>query len=486
VSKKNRRRTGMSGNPADAMDAALAELWAAIAAGDLLKAEIQTAGILALPSLADATPDETESFAAAIITTAARQQFASDTAAFHRLLMSLGSPPVKRQASRALGTLTSEGVYPPGWVADIGRAVPGQAQRRYDVFGDTEFIVVTFSYGEAEHAMVVVLDLTTLPVVGMVSVSDDTPRLIETLRDKDDPFEHWEQIPLAEARRRIEAPLARASQGPVHDLSFSSAAFLPLARSRVRRLPVDEARPGLEFTAADRAAVVEEFLRSAQAAEVGDAETMRFWAEVLAGYSGRVPGEPPTRVGPGKLTAMLSGHVAGAFTLSATQRELLRPVVTAWTRWAAARQDLDEAATEHLMACLPKTFDEFESVYDDPDNIMTRRYARDLATSDADVAWLMDSLTRREFAVPFPGDRDPDGGAAFLDATDPDQRVVLVTSEFVSCEPDDAARRQLVTAAKRVVEELWHGDPPETWETAKRLLAEGHSRHDIIHTLAGR
>jgi hypothetical protein len=43
-----------------------------------------------------------------------------------------------------------------------------------------------------------------------------------------------------------------------------------------------------------------------------------------------------------------------------------------------------------------------------------------------------------------------------------------------------------VAAATRVVEELWHDDPPVTWETARRLLAEGNSRHDIIHTLARR
>jgi hypothetical protein len=484
VSKKNRRRTGTSGDSADAADTSLAELWAPIATGDLLRAEIKTSETLALLSATDATRDEIEDLNAAIVSAAARQLSASDAAAFYRLLMSLGSPSVKRLASQALGTLTSEGVYPSEWVTDIGKPVPVQAQRHYDVFGDRELIIVTFSYGEAEHAIVVGVDLTALPVVGMVRAIDDTARLIETLHNRDDPFDRWEQIPLAEARRRIEVPLTRASQGLVQDLSLSSAVYLPLARSRVRRLPTDEARPGVKFTAADRAAAVEEFLRSAQAAEVGNAETARFWAEVLTGYSSRVPDEPPAQVGPGKLSAMLSAHVANTFALSATQRELLRPVVTAWTRWAAARQELDEAATEHLMAHLPKAFDEFESAYDDRHSIVARQYVHDLATGDVDVAWLEDSLTRRVCAVPFPEDRDPDGGAAFLNATDPDHRAVLATSEFVSCQPDDAARKQFIAAVKRVIEELWHGDPPTTWQTAKRLLAEGHSRHDTIHTLA--
>jgi hypothetical protein len=486
VSKKNRRHAGPAGNAADAMDSVLAGLWTAIAAGDLLSAEIQTAAILALPSLTEATRDETEDFAAAIVTAAARRQPAPDTAAFYRLLMSLGSPAVKRLASRALGILTSEDVYPPEWVTDIGKPVPVQAWRRYDIFGDNEFIAVTFSYGEAGHAMLVEVDLTTLPAVGMVGVSEDAERLVKTLNDRDDPFERVEEITLAQARRRIEAPLAHAGREKSPDLSTTSIASLPLVRSRVRRLPADDADPDARFTAADRAAAVEEFLRSPHAAEAGEPDIARFWAEVLTGYSSRVPGEPPAKAGPVKLTAMLAAHVANTFTLSAAQRASLRPAMTAWTQWAASRQGLDEAATEYLVASLPKAFDAFESAYGDPDNVMARRYMRDLAASDTDVAALATSLTRREFAVPFPGDRDPDGGAVFLDATDPDHRAVLAASEFASCQPDGEARNQLVTAAQRVIEELWQGDPPETWEMARRLLTEGHSRHDIIHTLAER
>ena len=36
----------------------------------------------------------------------------------------------------------------------------------------------------------------------------------------------------------------------------------------------------------------------------------------------------------------------------------------------------------------------------------------------------------------------------------------------------------------RIVEEIWHDEPTATWEKAKKLLAEGHDRHDVIHLLA--
>jgi len=35
-----------------------------------------------------------------------------------------------------------------------------------------------------------------------------------------------------------------------------------------------------------------------------------------------------------------------------------------------------------------------------------------------------------------------------------------------------------------VVNQLWDGIPPETWEAAQRLLAQGHDRHEVLHMLA--
>ena len=67
-----------------------------------------------------------------------------------------------------LGKLTQDGVYPPDWVTEAGKPVPGRAWRRYDVFGDDEAVAVTFSYGEAEHAIVARVDLTGYPTAVVV------------------------------------------------------------------------------------------------------------------------------------------------------------------------------------------------------------------------------------------------------------------------------------------------------------------------------
>jgi hypothetical protein len=494
VSKKARqRRAASSVKPASApaetsisalVDDKFCELWGALAAGDLLSAELETATLMAVPLLAGGLDTfECEKFVASVIVDLASDRPNPDGAALLRLLISLGSPLVKRAAIQALATLTDDGIYPPEWAAAIGKAVPGEAWRAYDVFGDFEVIVVTFSYGDTEHAILVQVDLTGLPVVLMLAVAQDAAGLIKTLHAEDGPFDRIEQIHLAQARRHIEAPLARCDQDLDPELSVHTIAYLPVARSRARRLPAD-APPGRAFTAADRAAAVDDFMSSPQAAQAGGtAEAVRFWAEILTGYSS-VTGESPTQVGPQRLSVIFLAHVPTTFTVSAAQREQLEPAVTAWIPWAAARQGLDETATAHILEGLPEVLADFDAAYDDPEYHALRGYRTDLAASDADLSQLAGDLARRGFAVPFPDERANDE-TALLDASDPANRSVLATEEFGCCTPPDGmTSEQFVAAVQRVIEELWHDDPPASWQAAQRMLADGSSRHEVLHTLA--
>ena len=256
-----------------------------------------------------------------------------------------------------------------------------------------------------------------------------------------------------------------------------------MARARVRRLPEGDGGPRTVYTAADRAAAVEEFMASPDAAEAvaADEASTRFWAEVLTGYSGRIPGEPPDQVGPRKLAHILLGHVPNTFVLTPAQRGHLEPAVTAWIRWSAARRELGEAGTAVLTEQLPRVLSRFGEAYDDPDAAAIRGYASGLATSAADVSWLSDSVGRRMFALPIPEQHAP------LDLADPADRHRLVAEEFGACTPPSGmTSEEFVEAAYRVVEELWRDeDNPATYQAASRLFADGLSRHDVIHRLAG-
>ena len=471
------------GRAADGLESALATLWKAVAAGNVLDAEFETAAIVALPELTDSSADDAERVADNLVSATSRHSPRSEAAAFLRLLMSLGPRPVKRAASRGLAECTEDGIYPPGWVTEIGKPTPGRAWRQHDVFGESEVIAVTFSYSGAEHALLVAIDLTELPTVSMIGVGDDADGMLKTLQEQAQPNQRFAEITLAEAKRRIEGPLARTGQDPDYDLDESTMLFLPVARSRVRRLPSDDLEQAVAYTAADRAAAVEEFLGTAEAGDAGDPDVTRFWATVLTGYSSRVTDEPPAQVGPYKLGAMLLVHAASTFELTSAQRDGMEPVVTAWTRWAARRQGLDDAATDMVMAKLADPLYAFRAVYDNPYATACRGYLRDVATPDVDLVWLGEQLARRRFAVPLPGERDP--SMDDVDATDPRGRAKIALAEFAECGDGGAGTVKLLAAAPRIVEEAWNDNPATTWERAKQLLAEGHGRHEVIHRLAG-
>jgi hypothetical protein len=132
---------------------------------------------------------------------------------------------------------------------------------------------------------------------------------------------------------------------------------------------------------------------------------------------------------------------------------------------------------------LPVTFSRFDEAYGDSDSATIRGYVSDLATSDADVAWLSRHVGRRMFALPLPG---PDDGGGRRDVGDPAQRRALVEAEFGGCTPPAGlTSEQFVAAAFGVIEELWGPDADEIFQAANHLSLQGVPRHDIIHRLAG-
>jgi hypothetical protein len=461
----------------------LSSLWAGIASEDPLRAEIESATCMEIPRvLGEFDPDYAEKFVATVLVDGAVRRGTPDGAALLRLLMALGTPDTKRAASKGLAELTSAGVYPPEWVTEAGKATPDQAWRRYDMLGDDEAVAVTFSYGENKHGIVAHIDLAGVPVATAVGLSSDADRLVKAITGEDEAFERSEQISLAEARRRLLGPLDRCDSEPDPNLSGDTLAYLPIARSRIRRLPAADTEPSRLFTAADRAAAVDEFMKSPEAAEAvaADEQSTRFWAEVLTGYSGRTPGLAPVQAGPRTLAHLLLGHVPNTFVLSAAQRGQLEPAVTAWVRWSAGHRELGEAGIAVLMEQLPHILSRFGQAYDDPDAATIRGYASGLAASDADVAWLSDSVGRRMFALPLPQRHAP------LDLADPADRRGLVADEFGECTPPPGlTSEEFVQAADRVIEDIWRDGENTTYQAARRMFAEGISRHDLIHRLAG-
>ena len=66
----------------------------------------------------------------------------------------------------------------------------------------------------------------------------------------------------------------------------------------------------------------------------------------------------------------------------------MRQAVTAWTRWAAARQGVDEDTASTLVSYLDGKLDDFAAAYDDAESTALLGYVQDLATPDVDLTWL--------------------------------------------------------------------------------------------------
>lgn len=104
---------------------------------------------------------------------------------------------------------------------------------------------------------------------------------------------------------------------------------------------------------------------------------------------------------------------------------------------------------------------------------------------------------RRRFGCPPASGEWDDLDLSFLDPGDPDGRMMLIRAEHPEMAKaiDDDAEHFIVAGEPTsprlhlalhevVANQLWDGEPPETWETAKRLTEAGYDRHDVLHMLA--
>jgi hypothetical protein len=451
-----------------------------------LEVELSAASLITLPRKLGMNQQLSDLAVTSVLTDDVTDHPSEESAAVLRAIIAVGSQPQRSAATSALGEVTAGGFYPPGWAGPIGRPDPVTAWRRYDVFGDTETIAVVFAYGPDRHALLVRTDLFRPPAAAHITIDDNPSTVTDSMQDDSDPLSRWEDLDLATARARLEPALARCDSGRRPTLSEESLACLPVARARMRRLPRPQAgEPEVAFGADDRQSAVTAFLSTPAAQDAGGSGIVRFWAEVLAGYSSLVPGTPPTRVGPLRLSHILLGYVPTMMELTPAQRRGMPAAVSAWASWAAAVEELDPAARDYLAAQLPTVLARFDAAYDEPDNTQHRAYLRDLPATTTDASARAAILARRAIAVPTPDARTGDSAERIIDVADPTQRRAVIRDEYGDCDPPDGMHQAaFLDAVERVSEQLWHDDPPHAWHAARELLAHGVGRHEILHELA--
>jgi len=112
----------------------------------------------------------------------------------------------------------------------------------------------------------------------------------------------------------------------------------------------------------------------------------------------------------------------------------------------------------------------------------------------ADPTARQELVARRRFAVPTVV-ASIDGDDVELDPADEDQRELLIVAEHPQYQHvlDDPFSEELVDGVdprlhialhEVIANQLWEDTPPEVWQAAQRLLADGHDRHAVLHALA--
>jgi hypothetical protein len=466
----------------EGIDALCAELYPAaehfrpvLNAADPLAAELRAAQLLARFT-SESGPLHALDLALGLVALAARHpqpHVAAMTAAVGWLRPGMAT-------SMALADLARHGVRPPPWHERIGEVTPGRAWRYRDVFGDQEAVLASFFYDDVEHAILVETVNCPAPHVRAVHMSTTAAQARAILENSaGEAGEHrvMQEISLAQARAGLEQ--AVWSQ-PHRDAEPDSLIFLPVARRRVERLPEPEAVNGVGYTKADRAAAVEEFLATDPLPGT-DGGVLRFWAEVLAGYTA-TNASAPTRIGPVWLGHALEDHVPRIFELTAAQRTGLVPAVTAWAKWAAGKRGLTDAAVDRLTERVTEIDERFDAVYRDPDLVPVRCYLSDIAAVTADGEDLLRAFTLRAQAVPLPLLRPTESRP--LLASDPLQRRRILADDAEEWGPQDVSTQDWLDALTRVSDQLWHDNPPEVGQAVLRYLDGDGPEPGLLDDLA--
>jgi hypothetical protein len=413
-----------------------------------------------------------------------------------RVIAVLGTPRQRELAAVAADALVASGVGEPAWVRTLGTERAVEARTYGDVYGDQSTVLLVVERDGSRHGLVAMVDHTIGGMAEEAFFTDDPDGARAELRGLADEHSVVErELSLDDAAAVLVPAFAATDSAAVLALeplvSEDFAASRALAVARLRLLPTPAEPVPVLPDEASRAAVVEEFLDAHDLAPGA-----RGCAEMLVEFGAAVSPARPLRIGPGMVDRFLDETLNDGPVVSQEELAALPAALRAWADWTGRRAGLPEAALVALadevddMVCAIGRPGDADPV---PDDVADAYLAGlDLESLTADD--LPDVLARRMFAVPAVGTRIGDEVFSFLDPSDPDDRGMLIEGEHPQyhealAEPetvtvDGVDPRLHVTVHEIVADQLWNDEPPQVWQAARRLLATGADRHDVLHAIA--
>ena len=154
-----------------------------------------------------------------------------------RVLGAIGSPELKAAAREAAERVAAQGVPDPGWAGTIGSPTIGRCWHYSDVGGRQESLTVSFGYGDAEHALSVLIDHGKGGKIKDAWVDNAEGLLDKTwLAAENDPLIVFETLEPREAGARLARAVAAGECPGKPDEVDDLAAHRALLHARARYL----------------------------------------------------------------------------------------------------------------------------------------------------------------------------------------------------------------------------------------------------------
>jgi hypothetical protein len=376
-----------------------------LASGDPLQAELWVSHLLGLfgerPLLGE--PDPAEAVGARLVSVARRRR-TPEAQMCLRALAAVGSGELAVRARRALAELGASAAQVPGWLHQIGRAVPTAAWRASDPYGDQDGIIIGFRYpGGREHCLTVLADHL---LGGIAKDAVVLPASIE------DVLPTWRDDPGIEI---VEEPVARAAGRAMKAVEWTSMTIDPpvtgdfvhtvaLVRARLGSLadPVPDHEP---LEASEREDLVRAFLSDDAGSHLAHDPDAWFLIDALVDYRCDHGGDP-LRWSGGAVELFLLDWVPRKLSASDALLGRAGEVLGAWVPWAAVRAGLPAHLGEETLEVVAELGDEaVEALQDRGRWGPAKRVAMEMladgvdpADGDTVEAWLSERLAGNDRA----------------------------------------------------------------------------------------
>jgi len=497
----------------DVYDAVLAGSAELAAAADALDAELWLADNVC--AIRSAAPDD-ERFVLAMLDVIdeAGRDGRRESLILLRTMAAAGPLGLAEPAHLAARRLAERTAFPdpaelPEWLDHLSKAeAVGDCAACTDIFG--EFTQVFCEYADAgssrRHGLLFTIDLGyrgVLTNIDAIVEPADLDRVAPSMaREAKRKGGQFEQIPPAEAAGRVRAALAASADESLPSLvtaepdSDSLHAMLPLAVRRLMAMPGDEPATPVQVQVAEawpaqrRQQLADEF-HTAHRDAPGIAPMV---AARIIDACVDVLGTRPDRIGPAVAVRLFGEVLPATLIIPPIQLDQAVRVCQTWARWLTDAQELPRAARRQVLKTSAAALTAFSTRCIDRRFSPLAPYVADLSAAESDGPTMQEIVSRRGFAVPLPGQR----GEGVIELPEPANGLPAGQTHVDDLDPTDAQHRDVITAigqtahgtdARRmpaygaVVEQLWHNQPAETWQAARRLQAAGLPRQQILNRL---